>query len=83
VSEAPGYGQSVLTYDPGSRGALAYIAAAAELHSRRAALPGGVPPAPLLPPPMPPPVPLVGLPPEADAAPPPRHSGEPEGAGRG
>ncbi|MEN3357510.1 MAG: chromosome partitioning protein, partial [Mycobacteriales bacterium] len=30
VSEAPGYGQSVLTYDPGSRGALTYLEAARE-----------------------------------------------------
>ena len=31
VSEAPGYGQSVVTYDPGSRGALAYVDAAREI----------------------------------------------------
>ncbi|NUS73811.1 MAG: ParA family protein [Corynebacteriales bacterium] len=31
VSEAPGYGQSVLTYDPGSRGATSYLAAAKEM----------------------------------------------------
>ncbi len=31
VSEAPGYGQSVLTYDPSSRGAASYLAAAREL----------------------------------------------------
>ncbi len=30
LSEAPSYGQTVLTYDPGSPGALAYIEAAAE-----------------------------------------------------
>ena len=34
VSEAPSYGQSVLTYDPGSSGALAYIEAARELARR-------------------------------------------------
>ncbi len=34
VSEAPGYGQSVVTYDPGSRGALAYVEAAKELAER-------------------------------------------------
>ncbi len=34
VSEAPGYGQSVLTYDAGSKGALAYAQAARELHQR-------------------------------------------------
>ncbi len=30
ISEAPGYGQSVMTYDGGSRGAQAYLAAARE-----------------------------------------------------
>ncbi len=34
VSEAPSYGQSVLSYDPGSSGALAYIEAARELALR-------------------------------------------------
>jgi len=34
VSEAPGYGQSVMTYDPGSRGALTYFEAARELAER-------------------------------------------------
>lgn len=34
VSEAPGYGQTVLTYDRASRGAQAYIAAARELAHR-------------------------------------------------
>ncbi len=34
VSEAPGYGQSVLTYDPSSRGSEAYVAAARELAGR-------------------------------------------------
>jgi chromosome partitioning protein len=34
VSEAPGYGQSVMTYDPGSRGALTYFEAARELADR-------------------------------------------------
>ena len=31
VSEAPSYGQSVMTYDPGSSGAVAYLEAAREL----------------------------------------------------
>ena len=34
VSEAPGYGQSVMTYDPGSRGALTYFEAAREIAER-------------------------------------------------
>ncbi|MFC5938399.1 ParA family protein [Corynebacterium choanae] len=34
VSEAPGYGQTVLDYDPGSRGAMAYLDAAIELGKR-------------------------------------------------
>ena len=34
VSEAPSYGQSVMTYDMSSPGALAYLAAARELHER-------------------------------------------------
>jgi chromosome partitioning protein len=37
VSEAPSYGQSVMTYDPGSTGALAYLEAARELAQRNAA----------------------------------------------
>jgi len=36
VSEAPSYGQSVMTYDPGSSGAQAYLEAARELASRNA-----------------------------------------------
>jgi chromosome partitioning protein len=31
VSEAPSYGQTVMTYDPGSPGALSYLEAAREL----------------------------------------------------
>jgi chromosome partitioning protein len=31
VSEAPSYGQSVITYDPGSPGALSYLEAAREM----------------------------------------------------
>ncbi|MFI7596435.1 AAA family ATPase [Actinoplanes sp. NPDC049681] len=34
VSEAPSYGQSVMTYDPGSRGATSYFEAALELAMR-------------------------------------------------
>nr|WP_308424788.1 ParA family protein [Longimycelium tulufanense] len=36
VSEAPGYGQTVLTYDPGSRGAMSYLDAAREVAQRGA-----------------------------------------------
>jgi len=36
VSEAPGYGQSVMTYDPGSRGATSYLEAAREIAVRGA-----------------------------------------------
>ena len=39
VSEAPGYGQSVLTYDPGSRGSTSYVEAARELAQRGRGLP--------------------------------------------
>jgi len=39
VSEAPGYGQSVLTYDPGSRGAVSYLEAAREMAGRGRAAP--------------------------------------------
>jgi chromosome partitioning protein len=36
VSEAPGFGQTVITYDPGSRGALGYVQAAQEFAERGA-----------------------------------------------
>jgi chromosome partitioning protein len=56
VSEAPGYGQSVLTYDPGSRGSTSYVEAARELAERGVHLPpvaadrspGGAPPVPAM-----------------------------------
>jgi chromosome partitioning protein len=35
VSEAPGYGMTILDYDPGSRGALSYLDASRELAQRR------------------------------------------------
>ena len=38
VSEAPGFGQTVLSYDPGSRGSMSYIDAAREIAERGAAL---------------------------------------------
>jgi chromosome partitioning protein len=38
VSEAPSYGQSVITYDPGSSGAQAYLDAAREVAFRAASL---------------------------------------------
>lgn len=34
VSEAPGYGQTVLSYDPGSRGAMSYLDAGREFGAR-------------------------------------------------
>jgi chromosome partitioning protein len=34
VSEAPGFGQTVVSFDPSSRGAMAYIAAAHDLATR-------------------------------------------------
>jgi chromosome partitioning protein len=34
VSEAPGYGMTILDYDPGSRGALSYLDASRELAVR-------------------------------------------------
>jgi chromosome partitioning protein len=37
VSEAPGFGQTVITYDPGSRGAMGYLQAAREFAERGAA----------------------------------------------
>jgi chromosome partitioning protein len=40
VSEAPSYGQSVITYDPGSPGALAYLEAAEEMAKRNTGPPG-------------------------------------------
>ncbi|HVY08905.1 MAG TPA: ParA family protein [Mycobacteriales bacterium] len=36
VSEAPGFGQTVMTYDPSSRGAVAYLTAAYDLAMRAA-----------------------------------------------
>jgi chromosome partitioning protein len=37
ISEAPSYGQTVMTYDAGSTGALAYLEAAREIAERGAA----------------------------------------------
>ena len=34
ISEAPSYGQTVLTYDPGSSGSLSYLEAAREIALR-------------------------------------------------
>ena len=39
ISEAPSHGQTVMTYDPNSSGALSYLGAAAELADRGAAVP--------------------------------------------
>ena len=46
VSEAPSYGQSVMTYDPASPGALCYLEAARELAQRGAPSAGDVRPNP-------------------------------------
>ena len=46
VSEAPSYGQSVMTYDPSSPGALCYLEAARELAQRVAPSAGDVRPNP-------------------------------------
>jgi chromosome partitioning protein len=40
ISEAPGYAQTVLTYDPASRGAQAYLEAAREIAERGARMEG-------------------------------------------
>ncbi len=42
VSEAPSYGQTVMTYDPGSTGALSYLEAARELAERAMTMPAAV-----------------------------------------
>nr|WP_245556316.1 ParA family protein [Actinopolyspora mortivallis] len=34
ISEAPGYGQTILSYDPGSRGSMSYLDAAREIAER-------------------------------------------------
>ncbi|WP_204075453.1 ParA family protein [Planotetraspora phitsanulokensis] len=41
LSEAPSYGQSVMTYDPGSSGAMAYMEAAREIAYRAATVADG------------------------------------------
>ena len=43
VSEAPSYSQTVLTYDPGSSGALSYLEAAREIAHRAGTSGGGAP----------------------------------------
>lgn len=42
ISEAPGYGMTILQYDAGSRGALSYLDAARELNGRVQSAPGNV-----------------------------------------
>ena len=46
VSEAPSYGQTVMTYDPGSPGAMSYLEAARELRGREGATPSSTPEGP-------------------------------------
>ncbi len=41
ISEAPSHGQTVMTYDPGSSGALSYLSAAQEIAERGAGTPDG------------------------------------------
>jgi chromosome partitioning protein len=41
ISEAPSHGQTVMTYDPGSSGALSYLSAARELAERGVPAPNG------------------------------------------
>jgi chromosome partitioning protein len=41
VSEAPGFGQTVLAYDPGSRGAMSYMDAAREMVAAQRAAESG------------------------------------------
>jgi chromosome partitioning protein len=43
ISEAPGFGQTVLVYDPGSRGALSYLDAAREIALHHDSLGDGYP----------------------------------------
>src|SRR3954453_19833662 len=62
VSEAPGYGQSVLTYDPGSRGATSYVEAAREFAERGPRLAPATAKQPIAPAPPPP---AVAAPPTA------------------
>ena len=39
VSEAPGYGMTIIDYDPGSRGAMSYLDASREARESRAQQP--------------------------------------------
>ena len=71
VSEAPSFGETVMTYDPMSSGALAYLEAAGEIAARGAA------PAPLIPP-VPPPQ-ISPRPGTTTAKPTPDHEGAQHG----
>jgi len=66
ISEAPSYGQTVMTYDPGSTGALSYLEAAREMALRGASTEAStvpsVPPAPSATPPSPPSAPSARAP---------------------
>ena len=70
ISEAPSYGQTVMTYDPGSTGALSYLEAAREM-----ALRGAAPDTSTVP--SVPPAPTATLPPLVDVGPRPAASEEP------
>jgi chromosome partitioning protein len=69
LSEAPSHGQSVMTYDAGSKGAVAYRAAAREMAHRLAGIPlqPSVPAPSQFPAPSPPPSPAPSPPPPAPA----------------
>ena len=72
ISEAPSYGQTVMTYDPGSTGALSYLEAAREMALRGAVADTStvpsVPPAPSATPPTPGHTVTAGAPENAGAA---------------
>ena len=65
ISEAPSYGQTVMTYDPGSTGALSYLEAAREMALRGAAPEASTVPSVPSEPAVTPPPESVSVPPES------------------